>query len=184
MRRPVGQGRASPKVLREPGYANVPDDDPWGRGYVVSPNLTAGAVAKPTDGVYVYGKGPNGTGTYPRPYTASTGRGGSVGYSIEIRRERSEPQDQQRLPVHGRERTQHLADQYAGSDMRERIHGRLTGADGLTAARADTSSTLTRDPRVGRIRCESFQSSPDPRTQDFSLCRSDPLRVEAVAIME
>jgi hypothetical protein len=77
-----------------------------------------------------------------------------------------------------------LADQYAGAGMRERIHVRLTGADDLTAARADTSSALTRNSRVGRIRCESFQGSPDPGPQVFSLCHADPLRVEAVAIME
>lgn len=69
------------KVLRESGYANVPDKDPWGNDWVLSPVLTQGSKPREGDEVYVYSKGPKGTGTYPTPFTSDTGRDGSVGYS-------------------------------------------------------------------------------------------------------
>lgn len=69
------------KVLRDSGYANVPDTDPWNSPYVLAPVLTSGAKPRDGDDVYIYSKGPKGTGTYRRPFTLNTGEDGSVGYS-------------------------------------------------------------------------------------------------------
>lgn len=69
------------KVLREAGYANISDKDPWGNDWVLSPVLTQGGKAKADDDVYVYSKGPKGTGTYPRPFTNLASARGSIGYS-------------------------------------------------------------------------------------------------------
>ena len=71
----------SMKVLREAGYAIINDTDPWKNSFVLSPVLTSGAKPRDDDDVYVYSKGPKGTGTYPPPLTGDTGEGGSVGYS-------------------------------------------------------------------------------------------------------
>jgi hypothetical protein len=69
------------KVLREAGYANVLDKDPWGRDYVLSPVLTQGSKPSNDDDVYIYSRGPEGTGTYPRPFTDRDSAQGSIGYS-------------------------------------------------------------------------------------------------------
>jgi hypothetical protein len=74
------------RVLREAGYANLPDMDPWGNDYVLSPVLTGGNRRQTGDDVFVYSKGPKGTGTYSIPSTpgafiSDTGKNGSVGYS-------------------------------------------------------------------------------------------------------
>ncbi len=69
------------QVLRNTGYANVLDQDPWNAAYVLSGLLTAGSAAGGNDDIYVYSKGGSATGAYPVPFTASTGAGGSVGYS-------------------------------------------------------------------------------------------------------
>jgi type II secretory pathway pseudopilin PulG len=70
------------KVLRDSGYANVLDTDRWNNPYVLAlVVLTSGAKPRDSDDLYVYSKGPKGTGTYPRPFTPDTGRDGSVGYS-------------------------------------------------------------------------------------------------------
>ncbi len=66
------------RVLREEGYANVLDKDPWGNDYVLSPVLTEGRTPKEGDNVYVYSRGPKGTGVYP---DAKDSGDGSVGYS-------------------------------------------------------------------------------------------------------
>jgi type II secretory pathway pseudopilin PulG len=68
------------KVLREAGYANVLDKDPWGTEYVLSPVFSGNIKPSATDDVYVYSKGPHGTGTYS-PGIGDTGRNGAVGYS-------------------------------------------------------------------------------------------------------
>lgn len=68
-------------VLREEGYANVPDKDPWGNDYVLSPVLTRGSTPGEGDNVYVFSKGPKGTGVYPQPFMSKTGLHGPVGYS-------------------------------------------------------------------------------------------------------
>lgn len=67
--------------LRNSGYGNVPDNDPWGNAYVLSPALTGGAAPGTDDDVYVYSEGASGTGTFPSPFTTDTGPNGSVGYS-------------------------------------------------------------------------------------------------------
>ncbi len=67
--------------LRNAGYGNVSDNDPWGPAYVLSPALTGGAAPGTNDDVYVYSKGASGTGTFPSPFTSDTGNSGSVGYS-------------------------------------------------------------------------------------------------------
>lgn len=83
--------KASPtsmKALRDAGYANIADKDPWSREWVLSPVLTQGGAPKAGDDVYVYSKGPCGTGTYeptrwrkfPGGYL-DTGKCGAVGYS-------------------------------------------------------------------------------------------------------
>ena len=77
----------SVKVLRDAGYVNVADKDTWGRDWVLSPALTQGRAWKAGDDVYVYSKGPCGTGTYePTRWGRSTGemdtgKCGAVGYS-------------------------------------------------------------------------------------------------------
>jgi type II secretory pathway pseudopilin PulG len=68
-------------VLRDFGYAGVFETDPWNNPYVLAPVLTSGATPRDGDDVYIYSKGPKGTGTYPRPFTEQTGKDGSSGYS-------------------------------------------------------------------------------------------------------
>ena len=67
--------------LRNGGYANVLDADPWNTTYVVAALLAAGGVAGGNDDIYVYSKGGSTTGVYPNPFSTSSGPGGSVGYS-------------------------------------------------------------------------------------------------------
>ncbi|MEE9138200.1 MAG: hypothetical protein V3V07_06605 [candidate division NC10 bacterium] len=71
------------KVLREGEivYCPCPDKDPWGNDYVLPPVLTEGRTPREGDNVYVYSRGPKGTGVYPQPFTHDTGEDGSVGYS-------------------------------------------------------------------------------------------------------
>jgi prepilin-type N-terminal cleavage/methylation domain-containing protein len=69
------------QVLRNGGYANILDADPWGTSYALAALLTAGGAAGGNDDIYVYSKGGSTTGTYPSPFVSSTGPGGSVGYS-------------------------------------------------------------------------------------------------------
>ena len=67
--------------LRNGGYANVLDQDPWNTTYVLASLLAAGSVAGGNDDIYVYSKGGSTTGVYPSPFTSTTGMGGSAGYS-------------------------------------------------------------------------------------------------------
>lgn len=79
---------ASLKAMRNSGYANVPDTDPWKSAYVLSSVFTRSGTPQQKDDVYVYSKGRCGTGTYeptrwrkdPRGYL-DTGQCGAVGYS-------------------------------------------------------------------------------------------------------
>ena len=71
---------ASLKVLRESGYANVPDQDPWGADYVLSSTPATETATKEPGDICIYSRGPDGTGTYT-PGTSATGSGGAVGYS-------------------------------------------------------------------------------------------------------
>jgi type II secretory pathway pseudopilin PulG len=76
-----GRYPTSLQVLREAGYPSLSAQDLWGQDYVLAPILTRGGTPTAGDDVYVYSKGVQGTGTYPRPFTPITGRGGSIGYS-------------------------------------------------------------------------------------------------------
>jgi hypothetical protein len=74
------------QVLRQSGYANVPDNDPWNNRYTISP--TTGTPAQ-TDDVWSCSGGPAGAGcpaigslvTSTIPTSMQTGSNGSVGYS-------------------------------------------------------------------------------------------------------
>jgi prepilin-type N-terminal cleavage/methylation domain-containing protein len=68
-------------ALRNGGYANVLDQDPWNTAYVLAAVMAAGGAAGGNDDLYVYSRGGSTTGTYPNPFVTSTGLGGSVGYS-------------------------------------------------------------------------------------------------------
>ena len=67
-------------VLRNNGYANVLDADPWNTPYIMAGLLAANAVPGQTDDIYIYSKGASTTGSYI-PNQPSTGSGGAVGYS-------------------------------------------------------------------------------------------------------
>ena len=79
--RAKGRYPTSLQVLREMGYSSTPDQDPWGRDYVLAPILTQGSTPTAGDDVYVYSKGARGTGSYPPSLTADLEEWGSVGYS-------------------------------------------------------------------------------------------------------
>ncbi len=59
-------------------YTVIPDKDPWGNDYVLSPVLIEGRTPTGGDNVYVYSRGAEGTGVYP---DAKDSGDGSVGYS-------------------------------------------------------------------------------------------------------
>ncbi len=77
------QGRypASMAILRDAGFPNVTDLDPWGVPYQLAPPLTAGQLVGIADDLYIFSKGASGTGMYPIPFAIDTGVNGSVGYS-------------------------------------------------------------------------------------------------------
>jgi competence protein ComGC len=68
-------------ALRANGYGGVGDLDPWKNPYELSPALLGGGPALSGQDIHIFSKGSSGTGTYPNPFTAFTGAGGSVGYS-------------------------------------------------------------------------------------------------------
>jgi type IV pilus assembly protein PilA len=77
-------------VLRDSGYANVPDADPWSAAYVLNTALTGGGTPAAGQDVWICSTGPNGAASGKCPATnalASTiaipdnGQNGSVGYS-------------------------------------------------------------------------------------------------------
>jgi prepilin-type N-terminal cleavage/methylation domain-containing protein len=73
---------ASLQSLRNAGYANVGDNDPWNTAYILSNLLTGGSIPGATDDVYIYSKGAGNAGTYGPPYTgAALATGAEVGYS-------------------------------------------------------------------------------------------------------
>ena len=78
-----GKFPASLRVLREAGYADLADTDPWGNTYVVSRAMEQeeSVGASPDQEVYVYSRGPTGRGEYPSPFRPATGPGGSIGFS-------------------------------------------------------------------------------------------------------
>lgn len=69
------------RLLREGGYTNVSDNDPWGIPYQLSNALLLGSPPAVNDDIYIYSKGASSAGTYPVPFASNTGDGGSVGYS-------------------------------------------------------------------------------------------------------
>ncbi len=68
-------------ALRDAGYPNITNLDPWETAYQLSPAMTAHKSPGVTDDVYVYSKGAGQVGTYPDPFVADTGLNGSTGYS-------------------------------------------------------------------------------------------------------
>ncbi len=66
--------------LRNSGYGNIPDNDPWANPYSLAPVVTAGGSPSQDDDIYVFSTGASATGTYT-PETPDTGEGGAVGYS-------------------------------------------------------------------------------------------------------
>jgi type II secretory pathway pseudopilin PulG len=62
-------------------YCACPVKDRWGNDWVLSPVLTEGRTPREGDNVYVFSKGPKGTGVYPQPFTHDTGEDGAIGYS-------------------------------------------------------------------------------------------------------
>ena len=84
----TGTYPTSLKNLREQGYANIPDWDPWGDPHVLAPVLVHGRPPHEGEDVYVYSRGLCGTGTYePSRWRKrsdgswDTGKCGAVGYS-------------------------------------------------------------------------------------------------------
>jgi competence protein ComGC len=69
------------QIIREAGLSSVSELDPWGNSFELSPSMTGGTAPGYADDVYVFSKGPYGTGAFPVPFVPSTGAGGSVGYS-------------------------------------------------------------------------------------------------------
>ena len=69
-------------TLRNNGYANISDNDPWGVGYAFIAPINSGAAPAQGDDIVVYSKGPGGAATYNPPYTgAALGNNAEVGYS-------------------------------------------------------------------------------------------------------
>ena len=69
-------------TLRNSGYANISDNDPWANAYdFINPINTGNAPAQGDD-IVVYSKGPNNNQNYTPPYTgAALGANREVGYS-------------------------------------------------------------------------------------------------------
>jgi prepilin-type N-terminal cleavage/methylation domain-containing protein len=75
--------------LRNSGYGNVPDRDPWNGEYLVSALMANGASLDAQGDVWVCSYGPIGFGNCPPPEASgrdvpgfpTTGLNGSVGYS-------------------------------------------------------------------------------------------------------
>ncbi len=70
----------SMQTLRNNGYANVLDKDPWNFNYVLAGLLTSSSIPGQTDDIYIYSKGAQNTGAYV-PNQPDTGPSGAVGYS-------------------------------------------------------------------------------------------------------
>ncbi len=79
----VDKGKYPPTLiaLRDGGYPNVSQIDPWGTDYQLAPVLLAQQAVGVADDVYIFSKGASLTGVYPAPFVTDTGFGGSVGYS-------------------------------------------------------------------------------------------------------
>jgi general secretion pathway protein G len=68
-------------AIRNGGYTNIPDTDPWSMPWQLSATLMAGDRPGPRDDVYIFSRGARAVGVYPVPFAVNTGEGGSVGYS-------------------------------------------------------------------------------------------------------
>ncbi|MFN3476471.1 MAG: prepilin-type N-terminal cleavage/methylation domain-containing protein [Candidatus Methylomirabilales bacterium] len=72
-------------TLRNAGYANVPDKDPWNNAWVPNDTFASTNTPTQTDEVWLCSHGPTGTGKCPSSSasgrTGSTGTDGDVGYS-------------------------------------------------------------------------------------------------------
>jgi prepilin-type N-terminal cleavage/methylation domain-containing protein len=78
----VYPGAAPLGVLRNNGYANISDNDPWNQGYQFAAIITGGGAPGQSDDAYIFSKGAGGTGSYNPPYTgAALAAGAEVGYS-------------------------------------------------------------------------------------------------------
>ena len=77
------RGKYPPSIdaLRTEGYANVGSTDPWSQNYVLSPLLNGTSTPAISDDLYIFSRGASKAGTYPVPFVADTGLGGSVGFS-------------------------------------------------------------------------------------------------------
>jgi hypothetical protein len=69
------------QAMRDAGFTNLSDVDPWGNAYVLSPVLVGGLSPEAGDDVYIYSKGASSRSAYPVPFVPNTGSGGSAGYS-------------------------------------------------------------------------------------------------------
>jgi prepilin-type N-terminal cleavage/methylation domain-containing protein len=69
-------------VLRNNGYANISDNDPWNVAYQFSTIITGGGTPGQSDDVWILSKGAGGAGTYNPPYSGTAlAAGAEVGYS-------------------------------------------------------------------------------------------------------
>lgn len=76
-------------VLRNTGYMNVQNRDPWGNNYRLSSNISGQAVPDPKVDAWICSQGPKGGGKCPSSGAAAnslkgfpqTGISGSVGHS-------------------------------------------------------------------------------------------------------
>jgi prepilin-type N-terminal cleavage/methylation domain-containing protein len=68
-------------ALRDAGYPNVSQADPWGTDYQLAPVLDGVHSVGVTDDVYIFSQGPTHLAGYPVPFVTDTGLDGSVGYS-------------------------------------------------------------------------------------------------------
>jgi prepilin-type N-terminal cleavage/methylation domain-containing protein len=79
----MDNGRYPPTLiaLRDGGYPNVSQTDPWGTDYQLAPVLLNQESVGVSDDVYIFSKGASLAGIYPDPFVTDTGSGGSAGYS-------------------------------------------------------------------------------------------------------
>ncbi len=68
-------------ALRDAGYPNITDLDPWDVSYQLSPVMIAHQSPGVADDLYIYSKGAGRVDTYPNPFVIDTGIDGSTGYS-------------------------------------------------------------------------------------------------------
>jgi prepilin-type N-terminal cleavage/methylation domain-containing protein len=77
------QNPGSVAALRNGGYANIADTDPWGKAWVYSPSFADSATPANQGEIGVCSKGPVNTGdcTFPMTGPGVAKTDGSVGYS-------------------------------------------------------------------------------------------------------